>query len=233
MSSPSDEQRQQVQDELTRAVGTGRINIKQFDYLLGIVWSCESADVLDSIRRDYLGQVGPGAGAGLHPGHRPGAAPSHGSAPGHGSAAGHSPAPSHGPARYHPGPARYGQYSSPVPLKTTLGTIELTGDWRVPERQEFVVNAGTLLIDLRQARADSLFVEFNITARMATIRIIAPEGVPVENRLANNLASTFDILQTTPNPQAPRVILTGAVTGSTVTVKRPGRRRTWRERLQL
>lgn len=208
MSSPSDEQRQQVQDELTRAVGTGRINIKQFDYLLGIVWSCESADVLDSIRRDYLGQVGPGVGAGLHPGHRPGAAPSH-------------------------GPARYGQYSSPVPLKTTLGTIELTGDWRVPERQEFVVNAGTLLIDLRQARADSLFVEFNITARMATIRIIAPEGVPVENRLANNLASTFDILQTTPNPQAPRVILTGAVTGSTVTVKRPGRRRTWRERLQL
>lgn len=208
MSSPSDKQRQQVQDELTRAVGTGRINIKQFDYLLGIVWSCESADVLDSIRRDYLGQVEPGAGAGLHPGHRPGAAPSH-------------------------GPARYGQYSSPVPLKTTLGTIELTGDWRVPERQEFVVNAGTLLIDLRQARADSLFVEFNITARMATIRIIAPEGVPVENRLANNLASTFDILQTTPNPQAPRVILTGAVTGSTVTVKRPGRRRTWRERLQL
>lgn len=220
MWSPSDEQRQQVQNELTRAVGTGRINIKQFDYLLGIVWSCESADVLDSIRRDYLGQVGPGAGAGLHPGHRPGAAPSHGSAPAHG------PAPSHGPARY-------GQYSSPVPLKTTLGTIELTGDWRVPERQEFVVNAGTLLIDLRQARADSLFVEFNITARMATIRIIAPEGVPIENRLANNLASTFDILQTTPNPQAPRVILTGAVTGSTVTVKRPGRRRTWRERLQL
>ena len=208
MSSPSDEQRQQVQDELTRAVGTGRINIKQFDYLLRIVWSCESADGLESIRRDYLGQVGPGVGAGLHPGHRPGAAPSH-------------------------GPARYGQYSSPVPLKTTLGTIELTGDWRVPERQEFVVNAGTLLIDLRQARADSLFVEFNITARMATIRIIAPEGVPVENRLANNLASTFDILQTTPNPQAPRVILTGAVTGSTVTVKRPGRRRTWRERLQL
>ena len=120
-----------------------------------------------------------------------------------------------------------------MPLKTTLGTIELTGDWRVPERQEFVVNAGTLLIDLRQARADSLFVEFNITARMATIRIIAPEGVPVENRLANNLASTFDILQTTPNPQAPRVILTGAVMGSTVTVQRPGRRRTWRERLQL
>ena len=220
MAVPSDEQRQQVQDELTRAVGTGRINIKQFDYLLGIVWSCESADVLDSIRRDYLGQVGPSAGAGLHPGHRPGAAPSHGSAPAHG------PAPSHGPARY-------GQYSSPVPLKTTLGTIELTGDWRVPERQEFVVNAGTLLIDLRQARADSLFVEFNITARMATIRIIAPEGVPIENRLANNLASTFDILQTTPNPQAPRVILTGAVTGSTVTVQRPGRRRTWRERLQL
>ena len=57
VSSPSEQQRQQLQNELTRAVGTGRINIKQFDYLMGIVWSSDSMDVLQSIRRDYLGQA--------------------------------------------------------------------------------------------------------------------------------------------------------------------------------
>ena len=45
MSSPSPQQRQQLQDELTRAVGTGRINIKQFDYLMGI-GGCLSAKSL-------------------------------------------------------------------------------------------------------------------------------------------------------------------------------------------
>ncbi len=195
VSSPSEQQRQQLQNELTRAVGTGRINIKQFDYLMGIVWSSDSMDVLQSIRRDYLGQAALQYQAASPP-VRPSA----------------------------------GKMSSPAPLKTTLGTIELTGDWRVPARQEFIINAGTLHIDLRQARADSLVTEFNITARMATIRIITPVGVAFENRMTNNIASTFDVDHTDPHPNAPRVILTGTISGSVVKIRRVRRHDTWWKR---
>lgn len=196
MSSPSPQQRQQLQDELTRAVGTGRINIKQFDYLMGIVWSSESLADFDFIRRDYLGQV----------------AQPH----------------QHASAAVMP---NTGKLSSPVPLKTTLGTIDLNGNWRVPARQEFVVNAGTLRIDLRQARADSLITEFNITGRMATIRILAPAGVTFENRMTNNIASTFDIDHTEPNPNAPRVILTGTISGTSVKIRRASGQENWWKRL--
>lgn len=195
VSSPSEQQRQQLQNELTRAVGTGRINIKQFDYLMGIVWSSDSMDVLQSIRRDYLGQA----------------------------AQQYQPA---GP----PVSPNAGKMPPSAPLKTTLGTIELTGDWRVPTRQEFIINAGTLHIDLRQARADSLVTEFNITARMATIRIIAPVGVAFENRMTNNIASTFDLDHTDPHPNAPRVILTGTISGSVVKIRRVRRHDNWRKR---
>lgn len=196
VSSPSEQQRQHLQNELTRAVGTGRINIKQFDYLMGIVWSSDSMDVLQSIRRDYLGQA----------------------------AQQYQPA---GP----PVSPNAGKMPPSAPLKTTLGTIELTGDWRVPARQEFIINAGTLHIDLRQARADSLVTEFNITARMATVRIIAPVGVAFENRMTNNIASTFDIDHTDPHPNAPRMILTGTISGSVVKIRRVRRHDTRWKRL--
>ncbi len=196
VSSPSEQQRQHLQNELTRAVGTGRINIKQFDYLMGIVWSSDSMEVLQSIRRDYLGQAAQQYQPASPPVVRPNAS----------------------------------KMPPPAPLKTTLGTIELNGDWRVPARQEFIINAGTLHIDLRQARADSLVTEFNITARMATVRIIAPVGVAFENRMTNNIASTFDVDHTDPHPNAPRVILTGTISGSVVKIRRVRRHDNWRKR---
>lgn len=207
VSSPSEQQRQHLQNELTRAVGTGRINIKQFDYLMGIVWSSDSMEVLQSIRRDYLSQGGPG-----NPG-RP--ASSH-------------QTPSHtGPVPHgltHHSPARSGQFSAPAPMKTTLGTINLTGRWTVPARQEFVASGGTIHIDLRQARADTPVVEFNINAKMSTVRIIAPPGVAVDNRM-RNLASTVEMDNTIPHPQAPRVVLTGSISGCKLSVMRVPLRR--------
>ncbi|MDK8717408.1 hypothetical protein QP892_02605 [Corynebacterium pseudodiphtheriticum] len=191
MSSPSPQQRQQLQDELTRAVGTGRINIKQFDYLMGIVWSSESMADLDFIRRDYLGQ---------------GLPPQQVSRPTE-------------PAPYRPAPYRPGQFSTQAPMKTTLGTISLTGRWTVPERQEFIASGGTIHIDLRQARADTPVVEFHINAKMSSVRIIAPPGVAVDNRM-RNLASTVEMDNTIPHPNAPRVVLTGAISGCKLSVLR-------------
>ena len=45
------------------------------------------------------------------------------------------------------------------------------------QRQEFVASGGTIHIDLCQARADTLIVEFNINAKMSTVRIIAPPAL--------------------------------------------------------
>lgn len=207
VSSPSEQQRQHLQNELTRAVGTGRIDIKQFDFLMGIVWSSDSMEVLQSIRRDYLGQGGPG-----NPG-RPGPSDQ---APTHAEPAPHNPAQAW--------QARSGQFSAPAPVKTTLGTINLTGRWTVPARQEFVASGGTIHIDLRQARADTPIVEFNINAKMSTVRIIAPPGVAVDNRM-RNLASTVEMDNTIPHPQAPRVVLTGSISGCKLSVMRVPLRR--------
>lgn len=217
VSSPSEQQRQHLQNELTRAVGTGRINIKQFDYLMGIVWSSDSLDVLQSIRRDYLGQGGPG---------NPGQPASSHQAPPHAEPT--HPGPVHaGPTPHNPTQAwsaRPGQFSAPAPMKTTLGTINLTGQWTVPARQEFVASGGTIHIDLCQARADTPVVEFNINAKMSTVRIIAPPGVAVDNRM-RNLASTVEMDNTIPHPQAPRVVLTGSISGCKLSVMRVPLRR--------
>lgn len=229
MSSPSSQQRQQLQDELTRAVGTGRINIKQFDYLMGIVWSSESMADLDSIRRDYLGQGLPPRPA--HGAYPPGAQrEQHGPQDGRQSSAqgtpgmpgpGHSQGVSRptGAAPYRPAPYRPGQFSAQAPMKTTLGTISLTGRWTVPERQEFIASGGTIHIDLRQARADTPVVEFHINAKMSSVRIIAPPGVAVDNRM-RNLASTVEMDNSIPHPNAPRVVLTGAISGCKLSVLR-------------
>lgn len=229
MSSPSPQQRQQLQDELTRAVGTGRINIKQFDYLMGIVWSSESMADLDFIRRDYLGQGLPPRPA--HGAYPPGTQrEQHGPQDGRQSSAQDTPAmrgPRHSQGVSRPtGPAQYrpGQFSAQAPMKTTLGTISLTGRWTVPERQEFIASGGTIHIDLRQARADTPVVEFHINAKMSTVRIIAPPGVAVDNRM-RNLASAVEMDNTIPHPQAPRVVLTGSISGCKLSVMRVPLRR--------
>ena len=229
MSSPSPQQRQQLQDELTRAVGTGRINIKQFDYLMGIGWSSESMADLDFIRRDYLGQGLPPRPA--HGAYPPGTQrEQHGPQDGRQSSAQDTPAmrgPRHSQGVSRPtGPAQYrpGQFSAQAPMKTTLGTISLTGRWTVPERQEFIASGGTIHIDLRQARADTPVVEFHINAKMSTVRIIAPPGVAVDNRM-RNLASAVEMDNTIPHPQAPRVVLTGSISGCKLSVMRVPLRR--------
>lgn len=51
---PRDEDREQLQAELTRLVGTGRLQFAEFDRLCDVVWSTQDAAVLHQIRLQYL-----------------------------------------------------------------------------------------------------------------------------------------------------------------------------------
>ena len=51
---PRDEDREQLQADLTRLVGTGRLQFDEFDRLCDVVWSTQDKSVLDHIRAQYL-----------------------------------------------------------------------------------------------------------------------------------------------------------------------------------
>lgn len=65
--TPSEEERQALQDELVRLVGTGRIPVKLFDALVQVVWSAEDHGPLEEIRRDYLLTPPPQTGRPVRP----------------------------------------------------------------------------------------------------------------------------------------------------------------------
>lgn len=52
---PTDEERREIQEELVRVVGRGRIPVTKFDELISLVWSTDDRRVLAEVRRDYLG----------------------------------------------------------------------------------------------------------------------------------------------------------------------------------
>ncbi|GAB3690153.1 DUF1707 domain-containing protein [Corynebacterium nasicanis] len=184
---PRDDEREQLQADLTRLVGAGRLSFEDFDRLSDVVWSTQDVSVLHRIRVQHLG-----------------APPPHPQLP-------NTPVPM----------AQAGAYLAlPVenqPVVSTMGEIKRVGQWTVPEMSRFKLNGSTLKLDLRQAQAAAPVCTFDITANMSVVEVIVPPGVYVENRLRDTL-STVTVETTQPHPNAPRVILSGVVRGSTVKV---------------
>lgn len=192
---PRDEDREELQADLTRLVGTGRLQFEEFDRLVDVVWSTRDKSVLDRIRAQYLN-------------YRPPAQPMQPVQP---PPLPNTPVPMAQPGTHQP-------FTMPnQPVVSTMGEVKRTGQWTVPEHSSFKLNGSTLKMDLRQAQAAAAVCTFDIHANMSVIEIIVPPGVFVENRLRDTL-STINIETTQPHPQAPRVILTGVVRGCTVKV---------------
>ncbi|RSZ61405.1 hypothetical protein EAH68_13425 [Corynebacterium hylobatis] len=126
-------------------------------------------------------------------------------------------------AEYRPIPAHT------QPVVSTMGEVKRTGVWTVPAYSTFKLNGATLKLDLRQAQAEAPVCTFDIQATIATIEIIVPPGVYVENRLSDSWSSmTIDTSQ--PHPNAPRVVLTGSIRGSSlkvITKPVPGSNSVW------
>lgn len=224
---PRDEDREQLHADLTRLVGAGRLQFEEFDQLTEVVWSTHDKSVLDRIRAQYLMHrppQGPQQGAAPQPPQAPQSLPQHYP----GDIPGMTPPPQPMPmaqpgAEHRPIPA----YTQPV--VSTMGEVKRTGVWTVPEYSTFKLNGATLKLDLRQAQAQAPVCTFDIQATIATIEIIVPPGVYVENRLSDTWSSmTVDTSQ--PHPNAPRVILTGAIRASSlkvITKPAPGSNRVW------
>ncbi|QGU05113.1 DUF1707 domain-containing protein [Corynebacterium comes] len=184
---PRDEDREQLQADLTRLVGAGRLQFEEFDRLTEVVWSTRDKAVLDRIRAQYLTY------------HAPQAQPP-------------QPVPMAQPGA---------QYVRPVegqPAVSTMGNIRRTGTWTVPEYSVFRLTGSSLHLDLRLANAAAPVCTFEIQAAMSSIEIIVPPGVFVENRI-KDLFSTVNIQTTQPLPGAPRVVLTGSIKGSGLSVQ--------------
>ncbi len=189
---PRDEDREQLQADLTRLVGTGRLQFDEFDRLCDVVWSTQDKSVLDHIRAQYLSYRPP--------------APMQQQPP-----LPNTPVPMAQPDAH---------LAMPVenqPVVSTMGEIKRVGQWTVPEKSRFKLNGSTLKLDLRQAQAAAPVCTFEINATMSVVEIIVPPGVYVENRLRDTL-STVSVETTQPHPNAPRVVLTGVVRGCTVKV---------------
>ncbi|GAB2510942.1 hypothetical protein CATRI_09155 [Corynebacterium atrinae] len=179
---PRDADREDLQANLTRLVGAGRLTIAEFDEIMDVVWSTNDKAVLDQIRARYFTYQGP-------------------------------PVPMSQPGQVVQPP----QAPSSQPVSSTMGTIRRTGQWTVPAHSVFKLTGSSMYLDLRQAQATSPVCTFDINATGSSIEVIVPPGVYVENRLRDFLSSV-DVQTTSPAPGAPRVILTGRVKGSSVTV---------------
>lgn len=194
---PRDEDREQLQADLTRLVGSGRLQFDEFDRLSDVVWSTQDKTVLDHIRAQYLT-------------YRPPAPPSQ-PGPLQSTPLPNTPVPMAQPDAH---------LAMPVenqPVVSTMGEIRRVGQWTVPEMSRFKLNGATLKLDLRQAQAAAPVCTFDIHATMSAVEIIVPPGVYVENRLRDTL-STVNIETTQPHPNAPRVLLSGVIRGCTVKV---------------
>ena len=191
---PRDEDREQLQADLTRLVGAGRLQFEEFDRLCNVVWSTQDKGVLDRIRAQYLTHYAP---------QQP-QPPQHQQPP-------QQPVPMAQPGA---------QYVMPVegqPAASTMGNIRRTGEWTVPEYSMFKLTGSTLHLDLRRANAAAPVCTFEIQAAMSSIEIVVPPGVYVENRI-KDLFSSVNIQTTQPLPGAPRVVLTGSIKGAGLNV---------------
>lgn len=194
---PRDDEREQLQADLTRLVGTGQLQFDEFDRLCDVVWSTQDRTVLNHIRAQYLNHHPPAP----HP--RPG--------PMQSTPLPHTPVPMAQPDAH---------LAMPVenqPVVSTMGEIKRVGQWTVPAMSRFKLNGSVLKLDLRQAQAAAPVCTFDIHANMTAIEIIVPPGVFVENRLRDTLC-TINMETTHPHPNAPRVVLTGVIRGSTLKV---------------
>lgn len=207
---PRDEDREQLHADLTRLVGAGRLQFEEFDQLTEVVWSTHDKSVLDRIRAQYL----------MHrPPQNPQPPQEHQNLPQHypGQVPGLTPQPPQPMPMAQPGAQHRPIPAHNQPVVSTMGEVKRTGVWTVPEYSSFKLNGATLKLDLRQAQAQAPVCTFDIQATIATIEIIVPPGVYVENRLSDTWSSmTIDTSQ--PHPNAPRVVLTGSIRGSSLKV---------------
>lgn len=103
------------------------------------------------------------------------------------------------------------------PVASTMGEIRRTGEWTVPEHSRFKLNGSSLKLDLRRAQAAAPVCTFHIVATMSAVEIIVPPGVSVDNQMRDTF-STVSVETTQPHPDAPRVVLTGAIRGGSLKV---------------
>ncbi len=208
---PRDEDREQLQADLTRLVGAGRLQFREFDELTEIIWSTQDRTDLDRIRARYLSPPGATPPGPTPPQHQQQGPPP---TPPHAQYDHHAPVPMAQPGAGSLVPSGH----SAQPVSSTMGSVTRSGEWTVPAHSSFKLTGATLSLDLRQAHATAPVVTFEINATMGTVEIIVPPGVHVENRLRESWSSS-DIQVTAPAPGAPRVVLIGTVRASEVSVK--------------
>ncbi|RNE49562.1 hypothetical protein [Corynebacterium alimapuense] len=189
--SPKDEDRQALQNELTRLVGAGQLSFPEFDDLSSLIWSTEDPTTLDAIRNRFFPTQ-------AHPVVK-------------------QPEPPQ-PVRPQPMAQPLPPQQQGHTLSSNLGTIRRSGQWTVPEYTQFRLKGATLHLDLCQALASAPVITFHLDAMFSTIEIILPPGVILENQLQESWSSS-DINTTTPATGGIRLIISGTTKGSSLSVK--------------
>ncbi|MEZ0095202.1 DUF1707 domain-containing protein [Streptacidiphilus sp. EB129] len=124
-----------------------------------------------------------------------------------------------------PGPSAAGPDKDLARLRAHRSSIERTGPWSVPRRLELEARSGTAVLDFTEAVLGGPALDLALDLRSSTLTVIVPPGVAVavDEVAVNAGVVTQRVRRGADAPVALLVTLSGTVTSSVVTVRRPRR----------
>ena len=196
-----DSRRQQLNDDLTLAVGQGRIDLAEFSDLVDVIWSTTDAEQFARLERLIHGERD---STDLETLASKAAAPM---------------------------PQLYDASSAPAPVSQTGTThwfneITRAGGYRLAERETHTLVASDINLDLRQATISAPVTTITVTSYLGTINLTVPPGIRVDNRMTGILSDVTEDRGRNIGPSSPTVVLQGRSYGGDITirVREPGER---------
>jgi hypothetical protein len=205
-----DARRQELNDELTRAVGQGRIDLAEFSDLVDVIWSTTDPRQFGRIEKLVHGT--------------PESTDSSDNRDGRDI---EELAEKAAPSLYDPAPAPVRQAGT----THWFNDIERVGSFQVAECENHTLICSDLTFDLREATLSAEVTVFDITSYFGTIAVTVPPGVRVDNRINGVMSSVSEEPGRNIGQSSPTVVLQGrSICGDmSITVRDHGekRERSW------
>ncbi|MGO1911578.1 MAG: hypothetical protein ACTH1D_02860 [Mycobacteriaceae bacterium] len=186
-----DSRRQQLNDDLTRAVGQGRIDLAEFSELVDVIWDTTDPGQFGRIEKLVRGERTDEDIDNL--------------------AAKAAP----------PAPRLYDSAPAPLTQAGTthwFNDITRAGAYQLAERETHTLIASDLTFDLREATLSAPVTVLDITSYFGTINVTVPPGVKVDNRINGVMSDVSEEPGRNVGPSSPTVILTGRSWGGDVSI---------------
>lgn len=187
-----DERRQKLNDDLTLAVGQGRIDLAEFTELSDAVWATTDPERFERLEKLVRGERDDRGIDEL----ASKAAP--------------------------PAPRLYDSTPVPVAQAGTthwFSDVTRTGTFQLAEREDHTLVGADLHFDLREATLSAPVTVIDVTSYMGTIHLTVPPGVQVDNRIRGYVSDVSAEPGRNISQSSPTVVLNGKSYGGDVTIE--------------